>query len=305
MQWWRVVGAVGRFMMRAGALLLLFVAYQLWGTGILTARDQDRLSDRFDEQLAQYAPTIGSDELDGEVVTAPLDLPIPEPGDPIARIDIPAIGSDFVMVQGVDLRWLQKGPGHFPQTPLPGQPGNAAVAGHRTTWAAPFNRIDELVPGDPIIVTTLQGRFIYRVEPHIDAEGSTSGHFIVDPNDVSILEQTGVNRLTLMACNPKFSAAQRIVVTAALGSEAAPAIAIPATDGVTTDASVDSLASGDPSAWPATILWSTVALALWFGTWWAARRWKKWPAYLIGTPIVIVTLFFAFTAITRLLPSSY
>ena len=69
------------------------------------------------------------------------------------------------MVQGVDLWLLDEGPGHFPGTPLPGQPGNAAIAGHRTTYMAPFNRIDELEPGDTIDVTTLQGTFQFRGAP--------------------------------------------------------------------------------------------------------------------------------------------
>jgi sortase A len=234
------------------------------------------------------------------------------------------IDSDFVMVQGVDLKWLQQGPGHFPQTPLPGQPGNASVAGHRTTYQAPFNRIDELVPNDMITVQTLQGTFTYKVDAHIDPkDGTTSGHFIVSPNDLSILNQNFGNRLTLMACHPKFSAAQRIVVTATLTSNPAPATPIPTYDGVTTDASTDALAGGDSSAWPAAIAWSLLTGLVWFGVWWLARFWtpslmrkreqrvtrlKDWKfltTYAIGTPIVLVMMFFAFTNIARLLPAAY
>ena len=323
MQFWSVVGAIGRFMMRAGIVILLFVAYQLWGTGLATARAQDTLTKEFDSQIAQFSAP-GPSTPSQPIVTAPADLPIPQPGDPIARLTIKKIDSDFIMVQGVDLKWLQQGPGHFPQTPLPGQPGNAAVAGHRTTYQAPFNRIDELVPGDTITATTLQGTFTYKVDAHIDPkDGSTSGHVIVSPNDLSILDQTGVNRLTLMACHPKFTAAQRIVVTATLTSNPAAATPIPTTEGVTTDASSDALAGGDSSAWPAAIFWSLLAAAAWFGTWWLARfftptllrkraqrvsRWKDWKfltTYAIGTPIVLVLLFVAFANIARLLPASY
>jgi sortase A len=193
------VGAIGRFMMRTGVVILLFVAYQLWGTGLSTARAQDNLTNEFNTQIAEFSPPSASAEPQ-PVVTAPADLPIPEPGDPIARITMKTIDSDFVMVQGVDLKWLQQGPGHFPQTPLPGQPGNAAVAGHRTTYQAPFNRIDELVPNDMITVQTLQGTFTYKVDAQIDPkDGTTSGHIIVSPNDLSILDQNLGNRLTLMA----------------------------------------------------------------------------------------------------------
>ncbi len=323
MQVWSVVGAIGRFMMRAGVVILLFVAYQLWGTGLATSRAQDRLTRQFDEQIARFAPS--TDTASGTApTTAATDLPAPQPGDPIARLTIPSIDSDFIMVQGVDLRWLQEGPGHFPQTPLPGQPGNAAVAGHRTTYQAPFNRLDELVPGDRITVQTVQGTFTYAVDAQFDPEdGARSGHVIVSPDDLSILDQGTGNRLTLVACHPKFSAARRIVVTATLTSDPAPPTPIADVDGVTTDASVDALADGDPTAWPAAILWSLLTALAWFGTWWLARFWtptlhrrraarvsrlKDWrflATYAVGIPIVLILMFLAFTDIARLLPASY
>ncbi len=305
-------------------MILLFVAFQLWGTGLATSRAQDALTKEFNRQLTDVAPPTDVAAGTSQVTTAPADLPIPEPGDAIARLSIDAIGSDFIVVQGVDLRWLQEGPGHFPQTPMPGQPGNAAVAGHRTTYKAPFNRIDELVPGDLITVQTLQGTFTYKVDAQVEpTSGEPIGHRIVSANDVSILDQSFGNRLTLMACHPKFSAARRIVVTATLTSNPAPATPIPEIDGVTTDASQDALAGGDPSAWPASVFWSLLAAGAWFGTWWLARfwtpdlqrqrakrvaRWKDWrfiATYAIGTPITLVFLFLAFTNIARLLPASY
>ena len=315
MQWWSAVGALGRFMMRAGAVILLFVAYQLWGTGLATMRAQNDLTRTFDALLAAtptttppstptttattpaLAPTT-------TVATAPVDLPAPEPGGPVGRLSIPRIGVDKIIVQGVDLKWLQKGPGHFPQTPLPGQPGNSAIAGHRTTYDAPFNRIDELDPGDTITVTTVQGTFLYVVDAH-PGERGMEGHRIVGPNDVSILDQGSSNKLTLMACNPKFSASQRIVVTATLTSPPAPPTPLPTDMGVTTDASIDALAGGDSSAWPAAMLLSAITIAAWFGVWFTARRWKRLPAYLLGTPVVLVLMFFAFEQIAKLLPASY
>lgn len=294
--------------MRVGALVLLFVAFQLWGTGLATSQAQNRLADEFDGQLAAIAapPTTIPDEPESPV-TAPADLPIPEAGDPVARIEIPRIGVDFIVLQGVDLRLLQDGPGHFPQTPLPGQAGNASIAGHRTTYKAPFNRIDELDPGDEITITSLQGTFTYRVDtwPNVNGVG-VLGHFIVESSDIGILDQTFGNRLTLMACHPKFSAAQRIVVTATMVSNPAPTTSQgDLGDLVTTDASVDALAGGDSGAWPGALLFSALAGAIWFGTWFAARSWKRWPAYLIGTPLVLVALFFAFQNIAKLLPASY
>ena len=87
----------------------------------------------------------------------------PAEGDAIAHLRIPAIGVDKIVVEGVQVADLKRGPGHYPDSPLPGQPGNAAIAGHRTTYGAPFNRLDELEQGDEILVTTVQGAFRYEV----------------------------------------------------------------------------------------------------------------------------------------------
>jgi sortase A len=314
-QWWRVVGAIGRFMMRAGVLVLLFVAYQLWGTGLATHQAQDRLKSEFNDQLAtsttttELPPTSPSNT---PPATAPADLPVPANGDPIGRIRIPSIGVDFMAIQGVDISDLKEGPGHFPQTPLPGQPGNVALAGHRTTYLAPFNRLDEIRPGDDITFETVQGTFTYKVDAQPAAPGDEpSGHFIVKPSQIEILEQGDTNKVTLMACNPKYSARERIVVTGTLTSPPAPATPLPeVTDGgpVTVDASLDALAGGDSSARTPAIFWTALALLIWFLTWLAARTWPVWhkiPVYAIGTPIFLVVLFVAYENIARLLPASY
>jgi sortase A len=286
---------------------------------LATDRAQDRLADEFTAQLAQVDdtalpetdPTTSTSPSTSTTLapsTAPSDQPPPEPGDPVGRIVIPDIGVNFIMVQGVDLKWLKDGPGHFPQTPLPGQPGNAALAGHRTTYAAPFNRLDELQPDDEITVETLQGTFTYVVDPHQNEPGAApEGHFIVSPNQVEILDQDGTDRLTLVACNPKYSARQRIVVTATLATPPAPPTPQPEPEagGVTVDASADALAGGDGSARLPALLWSAAALLVWFATWYVARRWHKLPAYVIGVPIFAVVLFVAYENIARLLPAAY
>ncbi len=329
MQVWRVVGAIGRFMMRAGVLVLLFVAYQLWGTGLATQRAQDSLQNKFESQLASTTTSTSTTVGTASTLppaTAPTDLPTPSNGDPVARIRIPAIGVDYIVIQGVDIADLKEGPGHFPQTPLPGQPGNVALAGHRTTYLAPFARLDELKPGDQIIFDTLQGEFTYIVDPHAAAPGDEpSGHFIVKPSQVEILDQGTTNMVTLMACNPKYSARERIVVTGTLTTPPAPATPVaPATTAggsVTTDASLDALAGGDGSARGPAILWSALALAIWFATWWIAHWWArrdrgrvdakrrmlidKVIVYAIGTPIFLVVLFVAYENIARLLPAAY
>jgi len=316
----RSLGAVGRFMIRAGILILLFVVYQLWGTGIHTAQAQKDLARQFKAQ--QEAATNGS--TDSTATTAGPNptiappapaaaLPAPEPGQPIGQITIPQIGADFYMVEGTDLRWLKEGPGHFSGTPLPGQAGNAAIAGHRTTYKAPFNRIDELQPGDQITITTLQGTFTYEVvpQPGSDPSAPPSGHRIVSPSAVEILDDKGDNRLTLMACTPKYSASQRIVVEAKLVGNPAPSSPkATITDNVSQDdlAGVG-LAGGDPSARPAAIGFSLLALGIWFLAWFLAHRrlrgWWRITPYLVLIPFFSVALYAAFENITQLLPGAY
>jgi len=269
-------------MIRAGVLVLLLVVYQLWGTGIHTTEAQDNLRRQFTQDQAAAAAraattptTTPTTTLTAPRPAADGSIPVPKPGDPIGTIDIPRIGSDFVMVEGVELKYLSEGPGHFPGTPLPGQAGNAAVAGHRTTYKAPFNRIDELQPGDEIFITTLQGKFTYKVLPQAPSApgGPALGHRIVKPNAVEILADKGRNQLTLMACNPKYYATQRIVVEAKLvGNPVAGAPTKPVAN-VNQDA-LAGLTRGDNSERLPATLWLLAALGVWFLTWLASHRLK-------------------------------
>ena len=129
-----------------------------------------------------------------------------EQGDAIGRVRIPSIGLDTVLMNGTDTATLQKGPGRFPQTPLPGLGGTTGIAGHRTTYAAPFRKIDEIDDGEEIQVKLPYGTFNYEVEKHE----------IVDPSDVEVVFPVGYERVVLTACHPLHSAAQRYVVSARL-----------------------------------------------------------------------------------------
>jgi sortase A len=129
-----------------------------------------------------------------------------EPGDPAGRLSIPEIGVSDVFVQGTDAPELRSGPGHYPDTPLPGERGTVAIAGHRTTYGAPFRRLDGVDPGDAIEVTMPYGRFTYRVERTR----------IVPPTALWVTDRVEHDRLVLTACHPLYSAAQRIVVFARL-----------------------------------------------------------------------------------------
>jgi sortase A len=131
-----------------------------------------------------------------------------KPGDPMGRIVIPAISASDVFVQGTGSADLRKGPGHYPATPLPGEHGTVAIAGHRTTYGAPFRNVDKLDPGDRIELRMPYARFIYRVE-------RTK---IVPPTELSVTDRVDHDRLVLSACHPLYSAAQRIIVFARLES---------------------------------------------------------------------------------------
>jgi sortase A len=128
------------------------------------------------------------------------------PGDPLGRIEIPKIGLSSIFVEGTSTADLRKGPGHYPATPLPGLHGTVGIAGHRTTYLAPFHDIDKLKPGDRIQLSMPYGRFVYTVERTR----------IVPPTAVWVTDRVGYDRLILSACHPLYSAAQRIVVFAKL-----------------------------------------------------------------------------------------
>ena len=130
----------------------------------------------------------------------------PLKGDAIAHIAIPSIGISEYVVEGTDTESLRKGPGHYPETPLPGALGTTAIAGHRTTYGAPFRKIDQVRHGEPITLDMPDGRFVYMVQ-------RTK---IVDDQDLSVLDSVGYRRLVLSACHPLYSAAQRIIVFARL-----------------------------------------------------------------------------------------
>jgi sortase A len=129
-------------------------------------------------------------------------------GDAIGRITIPKIGASYDVVQGTDTDSLEKGPGHYPATAFPGLGQTVAVAGHRTTYLAPFRHVDALKPGDRIMLKMPYGLFTYVVQ----------FHRIVLPTALWVTRNVGYERLVLSACNPLYSAAQRIIIFAKLQS---------------------------------------------------------------------------------------
>lgn len=132
-------------------------------------------------------------------------------GEGLTRLRIPEIDTDVVVVEGTTPSALRAGAGHYPDTPLPGEVGNVGIAGHRTTYGRPFNRLDELGPGDVATLETPLAVHTYR------AVGAFDGHpnpFVVSPDQSEVLLPRGDQRLlTLTTCHPKGSARQRLVMT--------------------------------------------------------------------------------------------
>ncbi|HEX7094797.1 MAG TPA: sortase, partial [Acidimicrobiales bacterium] len=228
----------------------------------------------------------------------------------------PTIGVDKLVVQGTSVPDLRKGPGHYIGTPLPGEPGNAAIAGHRTTYGAPFGEIDQLAPGDPVFVTTVAGRFEYRVigaDRTVPNGDPTSGHIIVKPSEVWVLDDFGDNRLTLTACHPKYSASQRIIVAAELVQQPVepPSTTVPPTsteDGASSEQDapildLDEGLGGDPSARTPAILFGLLFFAMLGATWYASKRWRRWPSYAISAVPLAVVLYLWFENLDRWMPA--
>jgi sortase A len=361
---WRwFVGGVGRVLIATGLLLFGFVAYQLWGTGLEYAQAQNRLEDEFADLLAGLGD-VTDDTTAG--VTTPASIPpstttpgsappstapaappatVPDfsAGDVMARLEIPSVGIDTYVVSGVQPADLKKGPGHYPTTPMPGQLGNSAIAGHRTTYGQPFFRLGEVDVGDQIVVTTVQGRFVYRV----------TGSEIVPPrrSDVIATTDPAVARLTLTTCHPKYTATNRLIVYAELDPTAssappqepivredeAPPETLPgdpeeATDPTTADTVpattvgggtggtgdeadeevaeelADAFAHGwfsDDAAWPQVAVWGLALTVISLAAWRLSCLVRRnWVGALVGIVPFLVALYFFYQNVNRLLPAA-
>ena len=186
--------AIKRGLSVAAILLALvgagLIAYP-FATDLWAARLQYALADELEEGARAYrAGELGS-------------------GDALTRLQIPKLDVDVIVVEGTSLAALRAGAGHYPRTALPGEPGNVAIAGHRTTYGRPFRELDSLVAGDKVVLTTPIGRHVYEV---------TGRPWIVAPDDWSVVTRYPKRGsfLTLTSCHPEGSAAYRIVARARL-----------------------------------------------------------------------------------------
>ncbi len=332
--WRRGVREIGLAMITAGVIVLAFLLYQLFGTSLTEQRDQSRLAQAF-HQAERVAGRVHGGGVDGSTVgggpggggnaggaTGGSLSPSTPTGVAVAHLVIPRIGVDKFVVQGTGEQQLAQGPGHYVGTPMPGQAGNVGIAGHRTTYGAPFFDLDHLGVGNPIYLTVTSGRtFVYRV----------TASRVVSPGDIAVLDATTSPTLTLTTCTPRFTATSRLVVTAALvgrpppapttGARTAttPTTTTPTTTAPTTDTPTTAvpaagaalassgLASGNPAAWPPTIGWGVGFLALWIATrvlTARTRRWRRAGTFVAGSAVCLVPLWFCFENVVRLLPAS-
>jgi sortase A len=290
-----VIGAIGRVLVTVGLLILLFVAYQLWGTGIYEARAQSDLESEFDRDLARREPQSTTSTTAGTTsTTAPVELPAtPAGGDPVGVITIDKIGVDKVVVEGTTVPDLRQGPGHYAGSAMPGQLGNAAIAGHRTTYGAPFGDLDQLTRGDTISVRMLTGTWRYQL---------TRDPFVVSPSQTEVLDPVpGEATLTLTTCHPRYSASERLIVQARLAPDQT---GLPAPDQRTQLVLDTGLSGGSESRAPV-YLWGLIAAAV-GGLWWVLfHRYPRWTTWLAGAIPFLVVLFVFYSYLERVLPNNY
>jgi sortase A len=211
-----VLRFVASVLITSGILMLidavLTVTWQEPVSAYFAHQDQNRLNRELKGELPQVAldkRLLGSvrDEHVRLKRLAGLARGRAHTGHAIGKISLPKIGAHYAVVQGTDTDSLRKGPGHYPDTNFPGEGGTVAIAGHRTTYGAPFNQIDKLKHGDQVVLEMPYGRFVYAVD-------RTK---IVDPTDLGVVKRVpGREQLVLSACHPLYSAAQRIIVFARL-----------------------------------------------------------------------------------------
>ena len=270
--------SVGNIVWRGVTVFLVtvvaFLVFALVLSGLVQARDQIGLQHRFRNELASNLAPIGG--------------AIPK-GVPVAVIQIPAIGLDQVVVEGSRSAQVRKGPGHVVGSSLPGQPGNAVIAGRRTLYRGPFHRIGSLHDGDRIRVTTGQGAATYEVDTVTT----------LSPGNGSFVQDHGDNRLTLFTSGSPWSADGRLVVTATLQGKPYAATQLQrALD-------ADGLGlTGERDAAPNLLVWLELLAGAAVLTAFLASRWSRSRTWLVCAPVLALLLWFFFESATRLLPAT-
>lgn len=295
---WRLLGIVARVLLGAGILLVLFTAYQIWGTSWVESRTQSTLRSTLRREIPasvrhDAAPQPASA---GPPKIAP-PAKAPRQGQPVGILRIPSIGLDQVVVEGVSETDLTRGPGHYPGTPLPGAAGNTAIAGHRTTWGHPFYSLDAVRAGTPVYLTTFQGSFTY----------TATSLTVVSPGDTEVLQATTRPSLTLTTCTPRYSAAQRLILRAVLTASRLGSLgATRPYRSIQSPPQPSKLAGSTSGSWLSVALWGGGIIAFGTALWLAAQRTRhRRLTYIAGTPVVLVLLYFLFGAVNPHLPATF
>jgi sortase A len=285
-----IVHLIGLVMVWSGLGILAFAGYQVWFTDLVQQHSQTQLAQR----VAAVLPVTAS---------LPSGPPVPETthrgtvpvGNWLGTIAAPTIGLSQVILEGTGLDQLRLGPGHYPDTPLPGEAGNVAIAGHRTTWGHPFRYLDQLRPGDPIVLTTVTGRYLYRV----------SQLRVVNPSDTSVVAPSDVNELTLTTCNPPYSAATRLVVRALLAASDRSTVTTQRSATNYTTNTVVSLNGGHEGWWPIFLCGEILVLLFGLSRRWWARSAHRPVVVVVTVSVAVPALLGLFNGISWLLPAGY
>jgi sortase A len=266
-----ILRGTGISLLLLAVVALGFAGYLYWLSGVQEARSQALLYTQLQYELTNEVAPLGPTT----------------PGNPVAILDIPAIGvRDLVVVQGTSPQDLMAGPGHRPDSPLPGQAGVAVIYGRVATFGAPFARLTQLLPGDIIHAITGQGESTYTVAAIAD-----SSHIIKDPVP---------DRLVLVTASSAAVPSYYVEVDARLatGVKNGPPVAR------VIDASELPLAN-DTSVLPITLVWAIALALVAAGGTVAAVRWSPWIAYLVAAPLAIAVLWNLYENLAALLPNLY
>jgi sortase A len=287
----RTLFVIFGWMRNIGAIVILFAAWQLWGTSIEQSHAQETLRQEFRAHVQHVTTTPAGPVL----LSTNSQLPQPHEGSVVGHLQIPAIGVDQFVVEGTAEGDLSQGPGHYIGTSIPGQSGNVAIAGHRTTYGAPFNRLDQVKINDRILLTTDSGELLTYVV--------TQSPIAVSPRDVAVLNPANDNRLTLTTCNPKFSASQRLVVVGLLSEpQAAAATKVSITSRTVRIVTDSSSWNFDYVPEVLGVLLLLVLLGLFNGR--ARAMYGRVGHVIVVAPVWAAGLYFLFLTLTKLLPSN-
>ncbi len=275
-----------------GVIILLFVVWQLWGTSISQHHAQSQLKSEFEALIAHHP--AGSHASKTSLISVAARVPSPGDGKVVAEIQIPAIGVNQFVVEGTTESDLSKGPGHYIGTAVPGQAGNVAIAGHRTTNGAPFNGLGRLVKGDRIVLTTTFDQNLTYV-----VAGTPQA---VSPSDVAVLNYFGDNRITLTTCNPEFSSSQRLVVVGMLKQPLVTPEVEP--KHLSYDVVNPATASWNWSLLPVVGISVCLLLLLALSYRWFNRFFDTTGKWLILVPLWAAGLYLLFTTLTNFLPAA-